>query len=221
MLTVEDLDLNGLKIVQDDGLYKFTSDAIMLSRFARAKKGDVVADYCSGSGIVGLHFYGLNPDVIKSVTLFELQKPLYELSLKTIEINGLDGVFTAINTPLQEISSEYANKFSLIVCNPPYATVQSGALAPDQSLAVCKSEVMLTLKELVKAMAFGLKFGGRVCMCHRADRLADIICEFRANGIEPKRLQTVAAGQKQPYLIMIEGVKGGKSGLQILSPISN
>ena len=72
---LEDLNLNGLKIFQDDSLYCFTSDAVLLSEFARVKKGDVVADFCSGSGIVGIHLYGLNP-VCSSVTLFEMQKPL-------------------------------------------------------------------------------------------------------------------------------------------------
>ena len=69
MLKLEDLSLEGLKIYQDDKLYRFTSDSVLLSRFVKVKKGDVVADFCSGSGIVGLHLYGLNK-TIKSVTLF-------------------------------------------------------------------------------------------------------------------------------------------------------
>ena len=57
MERIEDLGLNGLKIYQDGNLYCFTSDAVLLSRFARVKKGDAVADFCSGSGIVGLHLF--------------------------------------------------------------------------------------------------------------------------------------------------------------------
>ena len=73
MERLEDLNLNGLKIYQDSDLYCFTSDAVLLSKFARVKQGDVVADFCSGSGIVGLHLYGLNANLVKSVTLFEMQ----------------------------------------------------------------------------------------------------------------------------------------------------
>lgn len=221
MRVVEDLGLNGLKIVQDDGLYKFTSDAILLSRFATVKNGDVVADYCAGSGVVGLHLYGLNRALISSVTFFELQKPMCDLSLQTIKLNGLEDKFSAVNVALQDLPKECYGKFSLIVCNPPYTTVQSGMVAPNDLLAVCRSEVKLNLPELVRAVRLGLKFGGRVCMCHRADRLADVMCEFRANGIEPKRLQIVSSIGKEPYLVLIEGVKGGKSGLKILNPISN
>ena len=221
MQTVEDLNLLGLKIVQDDKLYKFTSDAILLSRFAKVKKNDLVADYCSGSGIVGLHLYGLNANLIKSVDLFELQKPMYDLSVKSVELNGLKDKFFCHNIALQDLPQQYYGKFSLIVCNPPYTAIENGFSAPNETLAVCRSEVKLSLRELVKAFALGLKYGGSVCMCHRADRLAEIICEFKSQGLEPKRMQLVSAGKKEPYLVLIEGVKGGKSGIKILSTLTN
>ena len=58
-------------------------------------------------------------------------------------------------------------------------------------------------------------------LVHRADRLTDIICEMRKNNIEPKRLQFVTGGKKEPYLLLIEGVKGGKSGIKIESNLQN
>ena len=84
MLVTEDLGIAGLSIYQDDELYRFTSDSVLLSRFASVKPGEVVADLCSGSGIVGFHLYGLNAEKIKSVTFFEMQKPLYDLSVASI-----------------------------------------------------------------------------------------------------------------------------------------
>ena len=221
MQKIEDLGVINLKVYQDDELYCFTSDSILLAKFSRVKKGDVVADFCSGSGIVGFYLYGLNHSAIQSVTLFEMQQTLYDLSRKSIEENNLQSVFNAVNVRLQDIDNEYAGKFSLIVCNPPYMEKDSGALDKDFSIAICRREVALSLKELVKAVAKNLKFGGRVCMVHRADRLTDIICEFRAHGIEPKRVQFVASGDKEPYLFMIEGVKGGKSGIKVMKTTKN
>ena len=52
----EELLVGGFRVVQDVNLYRFTSDSVLLSRFARAKKGDEVADFCSGCGIVAFHF---------------------------------------------------------------------------------------------------------------------------------------------------------------------
>ncbi len=221
MERLEDLNLNGLKIYQDDALYKFTSDAVLLTRFATVKKGDVVADFCSGSGIVGLHLYALHPDKINSVTMFEMQTPLFDLSKKSVAVNGLEEKFTAVNCKVQDITSEYAGKFSLIVCNPPYMPVGRGFYEKDDAIAVCRTELTLPLNELIKAVAKALKFGGRTAVVHRADRLSDIIYEMKKNNIEPKRLQFVSGGNKEPYLLMIEGVKGGKSGIKVLNNIQN
>lgn len=221
MLKLEDLNVSGIKIYQDDDLYKFTSDAVLLSRFATVKKGDVVADFCSGSGIVGFHLYALNPDLIDSVTLFEMQKPLFDTSVKSIEYNNLSNKFFAVNTRLQDITNDYIGKFSLIVCNPPYMPVGHGFYEENKEIAVCRTELELSLPELIKAIAKSLKFGGRTAIVHRADRLTDVMCEMRSNNIEPKRLQFVSGGKKEPYLFMIEGVKGGKSSIKILNNVEN
>lgn len=221
MEQLEDLQLLGLKIFQDDNLYRFTSDSVLLSRFARVKSGDKVADFCSGSGIVGFHLYGLNANLVESVTLFEMQKPLFNLSIKSIEYNNLKEKFSAVNTRLQDIGNEYVGKFSLIVCNPPYMAKDSGAHDKNECVAICKSEITLSLEELISAISKCLKFGGRTCIVHRADRLADVICLMREKGLEPKRLQFVSGGKKEPYLFLIEGVKGGKRGIKILNQTEN
>jgi tRNA1(Val) A37 N6-methylase TrmN6 len=221
MERIEDLGVLNLKVLQDDELYCFTSDSMLLSRFATVKKGDVVADFCSGSGVVGFNLFGINHSLINSVTFFEMQKPLFDLSVKSIEMNGLKEKFFAVNTRLQDIDNTFSGKFSLIVCNPPYMAKDSGAHDKDDSIAICRREVELSLSELVKALGKCLKFGGRCALVHRADRLSDIICEMRANNIEPKRLQFVASGNKEPYLLLIEGVKGGKSGIKILNNAKN
>lgn len=220
MLELEDLNVSGLKIYQDDNLYRFTSDAILLSRFATVKKGDVAADFCAGCGIVGFHLYGLNND-IESMTFFEMQKPLFDLSLKSIALNGLEEKFNAVNVKVQDIGKEYNGKFSLIVCNPPYMEKGRGFKDGKDHIAVCRTEETLTLKELVFSAAKSLKFGGRFALVHRADRLIDVIGEMRNNNIEPKRLQFVSGKNKEPYLFMAEGVKGGKSGLKVLNTLIN
>ena len=119
MRTLESLLSGSYKIIQDTELYRFTSDAVLLSRFQRAKKGERVADFCAGSGIVGLHFYAENEGVL-SVTLFEMQKELAEMSGESIALNGLYAVFTVENVRVQDIPKKYTEYFSLILCNPPY-----------------------------------------------------------------------------------------------------
>lgn len=221
MLVLDDLLLDGLKIYQDDELYKFTSDSVLLSKFASAKRGDVVADFCSGSGIVGLHYYALHKNV-KSVDLFEIQKPLCDLSKKSVEYNGLNDIFTAYNTPLQEIGNEFNCKYSLILCNPPYRKLGTGETCESESIAICKYESKITIEEICLIASKKLKFGGRLAICFRADRLVDLLYSMRSAKLEPKRLQFVSKKEGEtPYLVLVEAVLGGKSELTILKTLIN
>ena len=221
MLKLEDLGINDIKVYQDDELYTFTSDSVLLAKFANVKPNDNVADFCAGSGIVGFYLYALNSEKIKNLTFFEVQNSMYELCLKSIAENGLGEKARAINTKLQDVDKCYNEKFSLIVCNPPYMKVNQGQQKNRDEIAICTSEVLLSLDELCLAISRCLKFGGRICLVHRADRLVEVIYSLKQRGIEPKRLQFVSAKDKQPYLFLLEGVKGGKSGLKILNQIEN
>ena len=89
---VEELLIGDLKIIQNTRLYRFTSDSVLLSRFASAKAHERVADLCAGSGIVGLHYYALHPETTEQVTLFEMQEALSEMSARTIALNGAETV---------------------------------------------------------------------------------------------------------------------------------
>ena len=221
MEVIEDIGISGLKIIQDDSLYRFTSDAVILTKFASARRGDTVADFCSGSGIVGVHFYALNPD-IKSVDLIEIQKELADISLKSVKLNGLEDKFTVINKPIQELGAEYDEKYSLILCNPPYKKKDSGFKNEDLKIAMCRHEITVTQEEIVSVAAKKLKRGGRLCMCQRTERFTDLIVCMRKNGLEPQRIMFVATSEgNAPYLFMAESVKGIKPQLKVLANFIN
>lgn len=205
------------KIIQNVNLYRFTSDSILLSRFARAKSGDKVADFCSGSGVVGFHFACLNP-VIFSLTLFEMQEELADMSRRTAKMNGQ--ACDVVQCKIQEIPKEYNEKFSLILCNPPYE--RGGFENADYQKAVCRKEITLTLPEIADAAKRTLKFGGRIALINRADRAAELLYVLKARGLEPKRMQFVAGkADIKPYLLMVEAVKGGKEGVEVLPTAVN
>ena len=218
---LEDMLIENLKIVQDTRLYRFTSDSVLLSRFAKAKKGDVVADFCAGSGIVAFHFYALHKAKLRDLrfTLFEMQEELSNLSKKTAEYNGFDN-FEFVQGKLQDIPKAYHEKFSLVLCNPPY---ERGGFDNDEYCkAVCRKEITINLQEIAKAANFALKYGGRLCMLHRADRLAEVCYTLHDAKLEVKKIQFVGGryGAK-PYLVMVEAVKGGKPNTEILDTIYN
>ena len=217
----EDMQLDNLKIVQDTRLYRFTSDSVLLSKFAKARSNERVADFCAGSGIVAYHFHALNRERTESCqfSLFEMQESLAKLSEKTAQLNDFKN-FETVNCKLQEIPERYRETFSLILCNPPYE--RGGFDNDDYEKAICRKEITLNLSEIAKAASFALKFGGRIDLVHRADRLAEVCYTLKAVNIEVKKIQFVAGSENsKPYLVLIEGVKGGKPATELLPTIIN
>jgi tRNA1(Val) A37 N6-methylase TrmN6 len=100
--------------------------------------------------------------------------------------------------------------------------VGSGFDNDEYEKAVCRKELTLNLEELCKAFSFALKYSGRVDLLHRADRLAEVCYTLKKYNLEVKKIQFVAGryGAK-PYLVMIEAVKGGKAGCDILPTVNN
>ncbi len=206
------------KIIQNVDLYRFTSDSILLSRFVKGKKGDVVADFCAGSGIVGLHFLCLNPH-ISSVVLYEMQPALSDMSARTIACNGFSKA-VAECMRVQDIGKERNGRFSLVLCNPPYE--RGGFENISYEKAVCRKEITITLAEILDTAARLLKFGGRIGIINRADRAAELIYGLKSRSLEPKRMQFVCgAGAKKPYLVMVEACKGGREGVDVLPVCEN
>lgn len=205
------------KIIQNASLYRFTSDSILLSRFARAKKGDTVADFCAGCGAVGFHFLCLNPK-IASLALFEIQPALADMARRTAEMNNFAA--QVICGRVQDIGKEYDGAFSLVLCNPPYE--RGGFDNISYEKAICRKEITVTLEEIISVAARKLKFGGRLCIVNRADRLAELFYTMKKYNLEPKRMQLVKGGENSaPYLVMAEGVKGGRPALEILPELVN
>lgn len=217
--TLEDLLIDGLKIIQRKDLYRFSSDAVLLSKFASHKKGDAVIDLCAGSGIVGLHYYALHRDV-KSVTEVEIQSGLADICHRSAEYNGLQDIFIVKNLPLQLLDKDENGRYTLVLCNPPYKKLGSGEVNPNDSAAVARHEISVTFPEIADAAKRLLAYGGRFCVCQRIERFTDVFTEMRRVGIEPRRLQFVRARDgEEPYLFLVEGVKGKKLRFSVLKTV--
>ncbi len=108
-------------------------------------------------------------------------------------------------------------KFSLVTCNPPYFTEDSGFKSEITSQLIARHEVLCNIYDVCKSANRLLKFGGKLCMCNRPERLADVITAMRSNDIEPKVLQFVCKDSSSaPWLFLVEGRKGSKPSLKVL-----
>lgn len=196
-------------------IHTFGTDAFLLYDFADIRRKEAACDLCSGCGIIPLLM--LRNQLNKPVTAVEIQEDACGLMKKAAEMSGLESRLNIINTDLKEIRSIIpAGTFDLLTVNPPYFPVGSGYDCEDEPHRMIRSEVCCTLDDIVRQSAWLLRSGGRMCMCHRPERLTDIICSMRENKIEPKRLRFVAKNEKNaPWLVLVEGKKDAKPSLNI------
>lgn len=196
---------------------RFGTDAVLLANFAEPKRIDRIVDLCTGGGIIPLLWIS-GGCVGEKIYGVELQHECCELAARSIADNGDEDKFTVIEGDLRNIS-EYLprEKFSLVTCNPPYFAAGSGAANKSDSRMIARSELTCNSDDVCRAARYLLKYGGRLCVCQRPERLTDVICAMRENGIEPKKIRLVQQREgREPWLMLIEGRRGGKPGVKFL-----
>ncbi len=195
-------------------LHGFGTDALMLAAFAKPKKNDRACDLGSGCGILPLLW--CRDGLCKSVTAFEIQENACEQLRETVKLNGLTKIEVVCGDLRQAAELLTPYSYDLVTMNPPYKAPKAGLTSAQEAALITRHEVMCSFSDVAKAAERLLRFGGRFCVCHRPERVADVICDMRTCGIEPKRIRMVThkAGMP-PNLILVEGKKGGKSGVVI------
>ena len=214
---LDDLELDDLMIIQKINGYKFSTDSVLLSDFVKAKPSNFYIDLCSGSGVVAILVAYKNN--LKKALAIEIQSQLANMAERSIKYNGLESRIEVLCEDLslahKTIKAEVADVISV---NPPYNEV--GLTSDTQEIMLATHEIKTNLKEICKASSKLLKFGGKLFMVHRADRLVDILCALRENNLEPKVLRVVyPKASKEPNLVLVEAKKGASAGIKVLSPL--
>ena len=189
-----------------EGVFPLGGDALALGEFATVRPRWRVCDLGTGSGALllmlarraeGLSLTGVEADPLSARTARD-----------NLAANGLPGELVLGDwreAPLP------AGVFDLVVSNPPYFPPGSG-----RGNDPARMELHGGLEELCAAAGRLLKNGGRFALCHRPERLCDVLCTLRAHGLEPKRLKLVAhSPAHSPALLLVEAVKGGRPGLVV------
>jgi tRNA1Val (adenine37-N6)-methyltransferase len=108
----------------------------------------------------------------------------------------------------------------LAISNPPFRKSKSGRINPNQQRAIARHEIEMTLYDVVETARRMLKTSGRFVIVYPAGRITDILTQMRASRIEPKSIRMVHSGKNTgAKMILVEGKKGGRSGLKIDSPL--
>ncbi|MDF2930068.1 MAG: N5-glutamine S-adenosyl-L-methionine-dependent methyltransferase [Anaerospora sp.] len=215
---LDDLIINDLKIIQRDDQFRFSLDAILLAHFATVRTHTVAVDLGTGTGVIALL---LAVRGATQVTGVEISPVMAELAARSVKMNQLAGRISIQNADLRNLRGQLpAGVFDLVVSNPPYRSMGKGFLNPNDKVAMARHEITATLDEVVAAARYLIKYRGRFAMVHLPERIPEILEALRRSDIEPKRLRLVHSSiNKKPNMVLVEGVRGAKSGLEVLPPL--
>ena len=194
--------------------HTFGTDAVVLRAFAKPKPKDRLVDLGTGCGIIPLLM--LRDGMLKEAIGVDISKEATDLAQKTIKELEIEN-FKVINSDLNDLKGKVDfGCHTLITCNPPYKAPNAGLKNPDKVEMVARHEVACTLEDIIAVSAKLLQTSGRLCMCHRPERLAELMSFMTKYKVEPKRLKLVCQRKgEEPWLVLVEGRRCGNIGLKI------
>jgi len=216
---LDDLQCKGYHIIQGPARFCFGMDVVLLSGFAKAKKGENVLDLGTGTGIIPILMAAKTEG--ESFTALEIQEESADMARRSVSYNHLDEKVNIVTGDIKDASKIFgASSFDVITTNPPYMIGTHGENSPSEAKAIARHEVLCTLDDILRESARLLKPKGRFYMVHRPFRLAEIMSKMVEYKIEPKRMRLVYPYiDKEPNMVLIEGLRGGKSRMTVEPPL--
>ena len=216
---IDELQRNGYQIIQNENGFCFGMDAVLLSGFAKVKRGENALDLGTGTGIIpilleakteGRHFTGL-----------EIQETSADMAQRSVCLNDLNEKVEIIRGDIKEATDLFGKaSFDVVTSNPPYMTGKHGLVNPYMPKAVARHEILCTLEDVIGQASALLKENGRFYMVHRPFRLAEIMVTMSRYRLEPKRMKLVYPFvDKEPNMVLIEGLKGGCPRVTVEKPL--
>lgn len=195
--------------------HTFGTDAFLLADFAKARHKDIVCDLGTGCGIIAvLMRLRYEPKQVYGV---DIQPQAIEQFELTVSRSGLKETYPLLMDLKALTNDAPLGRCDLVTCNPPYKAAKAGIESELSAHKIARHEILCNISDVCAAGNKLLKYGGRLCLCNRPERLADVMCAMRENGIEPKYLRFVSkSANDAPWLFLIEGRKGGGSFMQVL-----
>lgn len=217
---IDDLELNNLKIIQNNNGFCFGIDSVLLSDFAKdIRNNSKVIDLGTGTGILGILLCAkTNLDKIYGI---EIQKEVSEMAKRSIILNNLEDKFEIINDNIKNLNKYFEdNTFDAIVSNPPYKKDNTGIKNESEQKLISRHEITASLEDFVSISSIMLKNNGSLYIVHRPERLSDLLYLLRKYHLEPKRLRMVQSyNDSNPKLVLVKATKNAKSFLNIEKPL--
>ncbi|HAQ51487.1 MAG TPA: SAM-dependent methyltransferase [Lachnospiraceae bacterium] len=216
---LDELHRKGYKIIQDPNRFCFGMDAVLLSAFANVRKKERVLDIGTGTGIIPILMearYGG-----ESYVGIEIQEDVADMASRSVKYNNLEDKISIDNSDVKDALKLYGfGFFDVITTNPPYMTVDKGIVNPNDTKALSRHELSVTLEDIVSISSKLLKNKGRFYMIHRPARLVEIMNVMRKYNLEIKRIRMVHPYiDKEANMVLIEAMHDGKPFLKVENPL--
>lgn len=222
MERIDDLNIKGLKIIQNTDYFLFGMDSVLLANMVKAKKEDVILDLGTGSMVMPVIISAKTDS--KEIIGVELQEEMYDLAKKNIKLNKLEERLSVINEDIKNISGirkEVINitgkdKVDIIISNPPYKVVGTGSESSGDVKYIARHEVKLSLENIFETSAKLLKNKGKLYIVHKPERIVDLLSLGRKYKLEAKNIKLLQPNKiKRPSIIIVEYVLGGGNECKI------
>ena len=219
MERLDELQRNGYQIIQNPGKFCFGMDAVLLSGFVHTKKGDILLDMGTGTGIIPILLEAKTE--CTHLTGLEIQEESADMARRSVALNGLSEKITIVTGDIKEADNIFPSaSFDCITCNPPYMIGNHGIANPDAPKAIARHEILCTLEDVIRQAAKLLRPGGHFFMVHRPFRLAEIMTTMSKYKLEPKRMRLVYPfADKEPNMVLLEAVRDGRPRMTVEKPL--
>ena len=212
---IDDLQFENLKIIQNKELYCFSSDAVLLCNFVKAKASDMIVDLCSGSGVVGILAQAKTH--AKKLVLVEKQESLAKMCQKSIDYNNLNDKAQVINADIVDAPKILGvEKYDVVCSNPPYFLPDGKYLSGKKEIDMAKFEIEMNFDDLCRVASRLLKYAGKFYFVSDSARISELILTLKKYDLEPKVLEFVfPKDKKHSNVVLVECIKKGKPGAKV------
>lgn len=182
---LDDLQLRGYQIIQNPGRFCFGMDAVLLSAFAKVRRGERALDLGCGNGILPLLLAAKYPG--EHYAGLEIQEESAGMAVRSVKLNGLEEKIDIVTGDIKEAASIFgAASFEVITTNPPYMIGSHGLKNENEALYIARHEALCTIDDILRESAKVLKSKGRFYMVHRPFRLPELLAKMRLQSWSPK-----------------------------------
>lgn len=216
---IDDLERCGFKIIQNADKFCFGMDAVLLSGYAYAKKGDKILDMCTGNGIIPILLAAKTK--AERIVGIEIQKDMADLAKRSVAANDISDRVNIICADIKNAEDYFqAGIFDAVTCNPPYMIDNHGIRNPDSVRAIARHEILCNFDDVARIASRMLRPGGKLFLVHRPFRLTEIFETLTKHGLEPKRMKLVYPYiDREPNMVLIEANCGGRRRLTVERPL--